>query len=224
MKPRSVAPQVGDHDLAGRLIASQETERTRIARDLHDGVCQELAALSLDVSTLRQQAGFIQSEETQKTLGAIQARIADIAEQLRLLSHGLHSTVLHHVGLVAALESHCEEIQRLHDVEVTVRVVGNMEPVSPAVALSLFRIAQEALQNAIRHGQAANVLVTLERTQERLTLRVIDDGIGFEVEQKCGNGGLGLVSIQERARFVHGRAVVRSKQGHGTSIEVQVPA
>ena len=221
---RRASTDLRDHDLAGRLIDSQEGERTRIARELHDGVCQELAALSIDVSSLRQRTGFVQSEDVQNVLKAMQRRTTDMAEQLRLLTHGLHPTVLNHVGLVAALDSHCHEIERLHNLDVTVRVDGDMAHLSSAVSLSLFRIAQEALQNAIRHGRARSVLVSLKRDDEHLTLRVTDDGIGFEVAEGCGNGGLGLVSIDERARFVHGQAVVRSVKGQGTSIEVQVPA
>ena len=221
---RGATPEVRDHDLAGRLIDSQERERTRIARDLHDGVCQELAALSIDVSTLRQHRGFVQSPDVQKTLTSIQRRTADMAEQLRLLSHGLHSSVLNHVGLVAALESHCDDVERLHDLDVTLNVEGSMEQLSPAVALSLFRITQEAIQNTIRHGRARSVLVSVTRSNGHLTLRVTDDGIGFEVAEKSGNGGLGLVSIDERARLVQGHAVVRSAKGQGTSVEVEVPA
>ena len=221
---RGATPDVCHHDLAGRLIDSQEQERTRIARDLHDGVCQELAALSVDISTLSKQTGLVQSHDVQKALKSIHRRAADVAEQVRILSHGLHSSVLHHIGLVAALESHCDDVERLHHLDVTLRVDGNMEQLSPAVALSLFRITQEAIHNTIRHGRARRVVVILKRNHDHVTLQVTDDGVGFEIGEKTGNGGLGLVSIDERARLVQGHAVVRSTRGQGTSVEVEVPA
>lgn len=213
-----------NRDLAGRLIASQELERTRIARDLHDDVCQEIAALSIDVSQLRQNLAKMQSREIHTVLVSLQQRTASLAESLRRLSHGLHSSVLHHIGLMPALQAHCAEVERQHHMEVRFAAEGDVEPASRSVALSLFRIAQEALGNATRHGHAQHATVSLFRRNGELTLEVADDGQGFNVPIAQQNGGLGLVSMEERARFVHGSVSIRSQPGTGTNILVRVPA
>jgi PAS domain S-box-containing protein len=213
-----------NRDLAGRLIASQEAERTRIARDLHDGVCQDVAAIGVDVSHLRKQGGEIQSAEAQEILLSVERRAADVAEALRLLSHGLHPSVLQHIGLVAALQAHCAEVERQHNVQVKFFADEDVEPASRAVALSLFRITQEALRNAARHGHARHATVSLARTARELSLTVTDDGRGFDAAAARRNDGIGLVSIEERARQVQGQATIRSQPGNGTTITVRVPA
>ena len=212
-----------NRDLAGRLIASQEEERTRIARDLHDGVCQEIAALSVDVSHLRRKRGEIQSRLAQDILMAVQRRTATLAETLRLLSHDLHSSTLHHIGLVAALQSHCAEVERQHDLRVTFISEPDVEPRDRTVALALFRIAQEALSNAARHGHARRATVSLAREDAVLTLAVADDGHGFDVQVAQQNGGLGLVSMEERARLVHGQVRIHSEPVAGTIVNVSIP-
>jgi PAS domain S-box-containing protein len=212
-----------NRDLAGRLIVSQEVERTRIARELHDGVCQDVAAVSVDLSHLRQSGGHIRSDDVQEILHSVERRTASVAENLRRLSHGLHPTVLQHIGLVAALQAHCAEVERRHDMQVTFFAEGDVEPASRVVSLSLFRIAQEALRNAASHGRARNATVSLVRRATGLTLAVADDGEGFDPLAVGQKDGLGLVSIVERARLLRGRADIRSEPGGGATIEVRVP-
>jgi signal transduction histidine kinase len=209
--------------LAGRLIASQEAERTRIARELHDGVCQELASLAVDVSYLRQKGSDIGSRNVQEMLDAFQRRTSDIVESVRLLSHGLHPAVLYHIGLTAALHAHCAEVERQHRIRVTLNAETDVQPSDPTVSLALFRIAQEALRNAARHAGTERVTVTLARRNEMLSLTVADEGCGFDVAAARKNSGLGLASIKERARLIHGRALIRSEPGRGTTIHVRVP-
>ena len=213
-----------NRDLAGRLITSQEVERTRIARDLHDGVCQDIASLSVAVSQVRQGGGDVKSRDVQDKLRLVQKRAESVAESVRLLSHGLHSSVLHHIGLVAALQAHCAEVERQHDVRIRCFVDGEVEPTTELVGLSLFRIAQEALRNSARHGHARHASVSLSRKDGQLTLVVADDGRGFDVAAVRRSGaGLGLVSIEERARLVKGRSIVTSRPGRGTIVNIQVP-
>jgi len=157
-------------------------------------------------------------------LQLVERRTAGIAEALRLLSHGLHPSVLQHIGLVAALHAHCAEVERQHQVRVRFDADGDVEPASRAVALSLFRIAQEALRNAVLHGRARHAGVALSRTDTHLTMMVTDDGAGFDLADVRGHEGLGLMSIEERARLVNGRAVIRTQPGRGTEIRVSIPA
>ena len=212
-----------NRDLAGRLIASQEVERTRIARDLHDGICQDVAAVSVDVSCLRRHGGDVQSPVVQEMLVSVERRTASVAENLRLLSHGLHPSVLQHIGLVPALQAHCAEVERQHQLQVTFFAEGDVEPASRLVALSLFRIAQEALRNAARHGHARNATVSLVRTDNGLSMAIADDGVGFDPVAAHQKDGLGLVSIVERARLMGGHVTIDSEPGSGTTLDVRVP-
>ena len=212
-----------NRDLAGRLIASQEAERTRIARDLHDGVCQDLASIAVEVSRLRRVAGDLRGRDLQEALLAIEGRAAGVAETLRLLSHGLHPSVLQHIGLVAALQAHCAEVERQHQLRIRFFADDEVEPQRPVVGLSLFRIAQEALGNVARHGQARHAAVSLIREANELVLVISDDGRGFDLARAHG-GGLGLVSMEERARLVRGCVTISTAPGLGTTIEVRVPA
>jgi signal transduction histidine kinase len=211
-------------DLPGRLITAQEAERARIARDLHDGVCQELAALSVDLSYLRQRGCDMARHECEAALLSLERRTAAIAEVLRRLSHGLHPTVLQHVGLVAALQSQCAEIERRFHLDVSFFAAGVLEPIDPRTALALFRIAQEALSNAARHAHARHITMSLARGESTLSMSVADDGTGFDVGAVRNGGGLGLVSMEERVRLVQGRVAIRSERNAGTVIDVCVPA
>ena len=210
-------------DLVGRLISAQEAERTRIARDLHDDACQEVAAITVEVGNLRHEARDLQDPDVQAFLLSMQRRTVRIAESLRLLSHDLHPSLLQHVGLVAALGAHCAEVERRHHIRVTFCHEGDVEPVGPDIVLSLFRIAQEAIRNAITHGHAHQVAVSLVRADRALELSVADDGGGFDVDGIRETGGLGLVSIEERARLAGGQVTICSQPGEGTIIAVRAP-
>jgi signal transduction histidine kinase len=211
-----------NRDLAGRLIAAQEEERARIARDLHDGMCQELASVTVDLSYLRLRGGEIASPEVQSMLIAIQRRAASIAESMRLLSHDLHPSGLQYLGLVSALQAHCIEAERQHKMRVGFLSDGEVESRDPQTALSLYRIAQEALQNAAIHGHATRAQIALVRNADQLVLTITDNGSGFDVANARRRGGLGLVSIEERARLSRGEATFRSRPGQ-TVVRVCVP-
>lgn len=210
-------------DLAGQLIFAQEVERTRIARDLHDDACQEVAAIAIDVSNLRKKDATLQDSDVQQTLLSVQRRMARVAEGLRLLSHDLHPNLLKHAGLAAALEAHCAEVERQYHIQVSFHAEGQVEPANPVVMLSLFRIAQEALRNAAKHGHAQQIDLALSEQGDGLTLSVTDDGWGFDPGGVRHNGGLGLVSIEERARLVKGQVTIHSGPQQGTTISVRVP-
>ena len=209
--------------LAGRLITAQEAERTRIARDLHDDACQEIAGVALQVNRLRHRPGHPEDSDVREVLLAVERRLGGLAERLRLLSHDLHPTVLRHIGLVAALQAHCAEVDRFGDVRVAFCSEGEVEPVDAAVALSLFRIAQEALSNASKHGRARRATVSLTRGDGGLTLSIADDGVGFEPSGARLGGGLGLLGIEERALLLDGHVTILSRPQRGTTIEVRAP-
>jgi signal transduction histidine kinase len=211
--------------LAGRLITAQETTRAGIARELHDDVCQELAAVSAAVTTLRGSSGAIQDSETQSVFEKLEQETFGVFESVRRLSHDLHPATLRLLGLPAALKTHCGEVANRHAVEVRFDIEGEIGRLHPDVAVCLFRIAQESLRNGIVHGQAKRLGVSLARSDESVELTVTDDGRGFDFDALRGNGvGLGLVSIQERARLVGGEVKIASTPARGTTVRVRTPA
>jgi signal transduction histidine kinase len=211
--------------MAGRLINAQEAARADIARDLHDDVSQKLAYVSVSVNGLRNATGNIQDPQTQEAFEELERETRNTFEGIRRLSHDLHPATLRLLGLAPALRSHCNEVAKRQGVEVTFSSGGSVGTVHPEVAVCFFRIAQESLRNGISHGGAKHLEVTLERTGDRLELTVTDDGQGFDVSAIQGSGGgIGLVTMEERANFVGGSVSISSRVGHGTTVRVTGPA
>jgi signal transduction histidine kinase len=211
--------------LAGRLITAAETERAMIARDLHDGACQEISCLAADVSYLRDRTPALNRpmSQTQTLLQSIERRALAIAESLRQLSHELHPAALQHVGLVGALHAHCAEVERQYGLRVTLESDGDVEVANPAPALALFRVVQEALRNIGRHAEARHVVVSMARGGSHLSLAISDDGRGFDSSSAAARGGLGLVSMNERVRLVNGEFSISSRPQGGTIVAVRIP-
>jgi signal transduction histidine kinase len=210
-------------DLAGRLLTSQEVERRRIARELHDGVNQELAALSIALTAL--EAGLPEgtAPDRRQEIARLQRRSVEMAETIRLLSHELHPGILQSAGLAAALRSHCQAFEREHGVTATVQADGDLGTVPADVALCLYRVTQEALQNVARHAKASLVRVVVARDGTDIVLTIGDDGRGFDLAEGRRRGGLGLISLDERVRLARGRLTIDSQLQRGTEIQVVVP-
>ena len=210
--------------MAGHLINVQEATRAEVARDLHDGVCQELVAISMTVKSLKRSPGAIQDARTQRTLSQIERASLDAVDSVRCLSHDLHPASLRLVGLVAALKAHCLEVEKQREVEVSFETHGDLADIPAEVSVCLFRIAQEALRNGIVHGAARRVEVSVARIDGVIELIVFDDGRGFDLAcvQRSASG-LGLISIEERAHVVGGTAQIMTLPNCGTTINVRVP-
>jgi len=208
--------------LAGQLINAQEAARGDLARDLHDGLCQRLAEVSMDIGRLKRSPAHHQDAHTQDTLSKIQGDTREMYEEIRRLSHELHPATLQLLGLAPALEAHCVEVARRHAVQVSFTADGDLAGVRPDVAVCLFRIAQESLRNGIVHGAARRLTVSLARTGGEVELTVTDDGRGFDLEAvRSGGRGLGLVSIEERAHAFGGHVHIATELEHGTTIRVR---
>jgi signal transduction histidine kinase len=212
-------------DLAGRLIATQEAEGARIARELHDDVSQRLSALSIAITSLRREPAAQDSEAVQGGLTALQAETGDLAESIRLISHNLHPGVLQHSGLAAALKSHCADFGRQHAVRVVVRDGADLGAIDLTTAVPIYRIVQEALRNVAKHAGASRVDVALGRADGALVLSVADDGKGFDLDRIRRHGrGLGLRSIDERVRLAGGQLSIDTAPGGGTRLSVRFGA
>ncbi|PYQ66955.1 MAG: hypothetical protein DMF53_02595 [Acidobacteria bacterium] len=205
----------------GRLVAAEEEARRRISQELHDDLCQRLAALALGLKAVRKQ--LPEGDTRRIELDALGRALGDAAEDLRRLSHDLHPAILERRGLAAALRDHCEEVERRCSLPVRLTLRGAAVPLPPPLVLGLYRIAQEALANAVRHAGARDVHVTLEIEDEAVFLSVVDDGAGFEPDEVRRTGGLGLAGIEERARLLGGRCRIASATGAGTEVRVFVP-
>ncbi|HKE86795.1 MAG TPA: PAS domain S-box protein [Vicinamibacterales bacterium] len=206
--------------LAQRLILAQEAERTEIARDLHDDISQQLAAVTIELSLI---------ESRVKEQPAVATRVArvrqlagELADKVRATSHALHPGVLKHAGLASALASHCDALTAQHEIQVTFEPRGRFDDVADDLALCVYRVAQQALRNVVMHAEATHATVTLARHDGRIELVVADNGRGFD-PAKAHVRGIGLMSMEERVSLVHGTLMVDSTQGGGARLRIDVP-
>lgn len=207
--------------LAGRLIVSQEEERQRIARELHDDLSQKIAVLNIDIDRLSHQ---MPPSEHRTWLRRISTQVAEIADHVHDLSYELHPVRLKTLGLLESLKVLCSEFSNQR--EVTVSFTGTDDDVplgiDPAISLCLYRIAQEALHNVARHSQSDRASVRLYREAGDICLQIRDAGVGFE-PHSSRQTGLGLVSMRERVAVLNGKLVVHTAVGRGTGIVARIP-
>jgi len=203
--------------LAGRLIAAQETEHKRLARELHDDLSQKVALLAIDAEQLAQDA-----PDFAVRVGRIARRAGEIASDVHEVSHRLHPFKLEVLGLVAAVQSLCADVSAQHAFTVEFDHGPIADELSPDVVLCMYRIVQESLRNVVKHSHAKSASVRLEQQGTDLILRIADSGVGF-VPSTRERSGLGLVSIRERVNFLGGQMVIHSAPGAGTRIGVRVP-
>jgi signal transduction histidine kinase len=209
--------------LSERLMNAQEEERARLARELHDDLSQQVAALSIGMSNLKRQIPQQQMEVREQS-DRIQQKLVHVAESIRRLSHELHPAVLQHSGLAAALRTYCSEFELLTGIRVSLQAYGSFESVPSPVALCIYRITQEALQNVAKHANVGEADVELRRSDGILCLSVSDHGSGIKPSPAATTVGLGLVSIRERTRLVNGTLEIQSKPERGTTVLVRIPA
>lgn len=204
-------------DLGARLLNAQETERSRIARELHDDISQQMALLEIDLQLL---SAAVESAG-EELAGEALHRVRGIAKSVHDLSHRLHPARLRLIGLVSALRGLQRELAQ-SDTRINFRYEDVPASLPPELTLCLFRIVQEVLQNALKYSGAREVSVDLRGGSESLALTVADDGTGFDVDAAWGKG-LGLISINERVEAIGGTFEIRSAPGAGTRVEVTVP-
>jgi PAS domain S-box-containing protein len=207
--------------LSGQLINAQEEERSRIARELHDDYQQRLAVLSIDLKNVAQSFGA--DSHAGSRLNELGNRVVQLAADLHLLSHRLHSATLDYLGIVAALEKLCAEFEDRHSIRVSFVAESVLPDLAEEVKLCLFRIAQEALRNVQKHSHADSAEVRVKAHEQRVHLSISDHGTGFDSGDFSKRKGIGIRSIEERLRLVGGNITLHSKPMEGTRIDVWVP-
>lgn len=205
-----------------RLIETQEAERARIARDLHDDIGQRLAVCTIALERLKRPAGGAQDEH-HKRIAEIQTHLCEVSSSLHTLSHELHPAKLELLGLVAAMRACCRDLSERHKADITFIHESVPQPLAPEVSLCLFRVLQEALQNALKHSGAGRVQVQLRGTAGGIDLIVRDRGVGFDLGLAARSSGLGLTSMRERMKLVHGELSIDSQFKRGTTVHARVP-
>ena len=207
-------------DLSGRLIAAQEDERKRVARELHDDLNQRLGLVAIELSQLE---GEIDDRVICRQLRKARAEIQEISADVHSLSYRLHPSKLEHLGLAGAVKGLCKEITRTGKLRVSFLERELPHDLPKDITLCLFRIAQEVLRNCVKHSGAHSAHVYLRGHGNSISLLISDNGCGFDPNSAQKGKGLGFVSMEERVRLVGGDVRIFSKPHNGTRIRVSVP-
>lgn len=208
-------------DFAQRLLAAQEEERARIARDVHDDALQRVAMIRHEVDDLAAALPAGPADAAHRTR-AIAEELQDLGVMLRAVAHQLHPALVEQVGLARALEALAAEHARTTGLQVTLSAPADQLVLRPDVGLAAYRIVQEALHNVKKHAGTDQATVELETRPDAVVLRVRDAGRGLP-DGPRRNSGLGLRAMRERAELVKGRLTVTGGQGAGTTIEAVLP-
>jgi signal transduction histidine kinase len=217
------ARRVAEADLArltGRFLKMQETERTRIARELHDDISQQLAVLALELDALG--LGSREFRHDARVIAPLAQRVRSIAADVQRVTRELHPARLEYLGLVPALRALAQDMEH-YGLRIDVSRSDWPDELPAAVGLALYRVTQEALHNAARHSEADLVSVTLEGTQTTLVLTVADTGVGIDPDRKKMRNGIGMASMRQRLRSIGGSLSVQSAPGQGTRVQAMIP-
>jgi len=208
--------------MSRKLVEAQEQERSRIARELHDDIGQRLALLSFGIQRMKERVPD-SVDELQRQLDSIEKQTSEIASDVQTLSRELHTSQLEFVGLVAAMEDFCTATAAKQKVKIAFSHHGIPPNVPQDVSLCLFRVMQEALNNAAKHSGVRYFEVELQGSAKEISLVVRDSGAGFDPELARATPGLGLISMRERVNLVQGIFSITSRAQYGTEVNVRVP-
>jgi PAS domain S-box-containing protein len=206
--------------LTGRLIEAQEEERRRISRELHDDIGQQAAAIAADMCALRDTMGRGGTESAQALAEMVSRLTTELASSIHKLSHDLHSSRLQYLGLASALKDLCDKLAAQHQLAIDLRVDCQVDRLPEPVELCMYRIAQEALSNVVKHSGGTTALVKVAMCGKTISLCVADDGIGFDTG--AARGGIGLTSMRERLRLVGGELFINSSAETGTELVAEI--
>jgi len=205
-----------------RLIEAHEEERTWLARELHDDIVQRVALIAVELARYDQQAPDPVSD-VQEHLRQVHERVSNLVSDIQALSHRLHPSKLEYLGFEAAAKSLCGELSEQRQVRIKFQHSNMPAAVPKEISLCLFRVLQEALQNAVKHSGAQDFAVEALGSQDEIRLTVSDSGIGFDWRDTINRRGLGLISMRERLRLVNGELSIQSEPGRGTTVLASIP-
>lgn len=210
--------------LTGRLIEAQEDERRRISRELHDDIGQQAAAIAADLCALRETMARGASDSAVELADMVSQLATELASSIHKLSHDLHSARLQYLGLASALRDLCDKLATQHHLTIELSVDCQVDRLPEPVELCMYRIAQEALSNVVKHSGGTTAFVKVAMCAKTISLCVADDGIGFDTSAMAG--GIGLTSMRERLRLVGGELFIKSSPDTGTELvaEITLPA
>ena len=213
-------------ELLGQIISTQEDERRRIARGLHDETSQALTGFTVSLETVIATLPPSVTEAKNK-LREIQSRVVETLEEIHRVVYELRPTVLDDLGLIAAVQWHVENYLRPTGIEAHFETEGEERRLPLQVETALFRIVQEASTNIVRHAEAESASVTLEFNDSSIAIHIEDDGKGFDIREvmskREGGRGLGLLGMRERAEFLGGTCSLWSRPGFGTQFDIEIP-
>lgn len=219
---RKYCRQVSKHDqmLRQKILEAQEEERKRIARDLHDSVGQVLYSVAVGIKIVNQLKMDLSMREHMLEVEKLTERAMD---EVKHMAFQLRPSVLDDLGLIPAIRTYLEHVDRTFAVETSFQYVGKIKRYESAVETALYRICQEAVSNAIKYSESSKVDVEVEAKEDEIRLQVKDYGKGFRMDH-CSNGGIGLCSMVERSELLCGSTQIDAAPGVGTTIKVVIPA
>ena len=215
---REALLEEGSEELSGRVAAARHDERRHLARELHDGLGQTLTSASLLARSLELGAG----DDSASTVSELRRLVDAALTETNTIMWRLRPADVEELGFEAALRALAETFQRGHGVRVDLHLSA-VDHLSPAVEAAAYRVAQEAMTNAVKHAGPAVLSVLAGRRGPTFTLVVDDDGTGFDPSVRVGTGGAGIIGMRERAAALGGRLDLDSRPGHGTTVRLVLP-
>ena len=209
--------------LAGKLLTVQDEERRRISRDLHDDVNQRLGAIGLQLDSLSTHLP-VSPLAVRKRIRAIRRHVSELSDDVRELAYRFHQTTVEDLGLIAALQRYLNDFVKRTGINARFTKPRSIDSISPQLATCLYRIAQESLGNVGLHAKASQVSVAIAVSSDTASLTICDDGVGMDAEElRRRKAGLGMLSMQERARLMNGSVTWHSSPGEGTKVIASFP-
>lgn len=212
--------------LSNQLLATQEEERKRISRELHDEIGQTLAAMNINIEIL---AGRMElpGNERQQRMEDLRKLITKSIDDIHRISYNLRPYLLDSFGLISALRWYSQTFQERSGIKINLHIEGKWQGIDPLLETTIYRVIQEALTNVSKHAGAKNVFILLERFSDMIKISIHDDGKGFDAEQchdrNFGEGGLGIFGMRERLSAVRGTFSIESTPGNGTKLLLEIP-